>query len=253
MAYVPKFESQTDEGLRPPFTNCNPASAAMLIDGWTYGAIDTSDVAIRQASGVSPAEGMNFAAINLGVRALFPQLGELLYSEHIGFGTAPMTWAELRTHLSSGGGAIACGLYGDLPLDLRRWSPSFTGGHATYVTDYRPADETLLWMDPLGGLDYAGERISLGTLWEYIWKTGTADENVRVTAAHSFSNPRPPEPVAPPTTPPFIDVPLNHPHVADITWAKEQGLMTGYGDGRFGPGDPVTRAQLAAVLRRASV
>ncbi len=30
----------------------------------------------------------------------------------------------------------------------------------------------------------------------------------------------------------------------------EKGLMGGYGNGRFGPDDPVTREQLAAVLQR---
>ncbi len=35
-----------------------------------------------------------------------------------------------------------------------------------------------------------------------------------------------------------------------VVWAARQGLVTGYGDGRFGPEDPVTREQLAAVLYR---
>ena len=35
-----------------------------------------------------------------------------------------------------------------------------------------------------------------------------------------------------------------------VVWATRQGLVTGYGDGRFGAEDPVTREQLAAVLYR---
>lgn len=37
-----------------------------------------------------------------------------------------------------------------------------------------------------------------------------------------------------------------------VIWASEKGYMGGYGDGRFGPGAPVTREQLAAVLWRYS-
>ena len=35
-----------------------------------------------------------------------------------------------------------------------------------------------------------------------------------------------------------------------IRWATSEGLVEGYGDGRFGPQDPVTREQMAAVLYR---
>ena len=36
----------------------------------------------------------------------------------------------------------------------------------------------------------------------------------------------------------------------DIKWAKEEGLMLGYLDGRFGPTDSLTRAQMAILMRR---
>ena len=36
----------------------------------------------------------------------------------------------------------------------------------------------------------------------------------------------------------------------DIRWCMERGLMQGYPDGSFQPDKPVTRAELAAVLRR---
>ncbi len=35
-----------------------------------------------------------------------------------------------------------------------------------------------------------------------------------------------------------------------VRWANAQGLMSGYGDGRFGPDDPVTREQLVTILYR---
>lgn len=39
----------------------------------------------------------------------------------------------------------------------------------------------------------------------------------------------------------------------DILWAKERGIMEGYPDGTFRPDQPITRAELAAVLHRLEV
>lgn len=51
----------------------------------------------------------------------------------------------------------------------------------------------------------------------------------------------------------------NFPDVADNAWyrsaagwAGTNGIVSGYGDGRFGPNDPVTREQLATILWRAA-
>lgn len=35
-----------------------------------------------------------------------------------------------------------------------------------------------------------------------------------------------------------------------VAWASENKIATGYGDGRFGPDDPITRQELAAILWR---
>lgn len=46
----------------------------------------------------------------------------------------------------------------------------------------------------------------------------------------------------------FADVPLNRYYTAAAAWAAEQGIITGYGDGNFGPSDPMTREQIIMVL-----
>ena len=46
----------------------------------------------------------------------------------------------------------------------------------------------------------------------------------------------------------FSDVPQNHLFFAEITDLAGRGVIAGYGDGRFGPSDPVKRAQLAKIL-----
>ncbi|NLO49281.1 MAG: S-layer homology domain-containing protein [Clostridiales bacterium] len=38
------------------------------------------------------------------------------------------------------------------------------------------------------------------------------------------------------------------PQTAD--WAAENGILDGYGNGKFGPDDPVTREQMAAIMYR---
>lgn len=49
---------------------------------------------------------------------------------------------------------------------------------------------------------------------------------------------------------PFPDVPADHWAAEAIRAVREAGLMTGKADGTFGPNEPVTRAQLAAILVR---
>lgn len=48
----------------------------------------------------------------------------------------------------------------------------------------------------------------------------------------------------------FSDVTATHWAKADIEAVAAAGLMSGFPDGRFGPEEPVTRAQLAAVIAR---
>lgn len=52
---------------------------------------------------------------------------------------------------------------------------------------------------------------------------------------------------------PFTDVPEDHWAIGYISWAKDAGLVSGYGDGSFGPDDPVTRAQAAKIIVEAGL
>ena len=48
----------------------------------------------------------------------------------------------------------------------------------------------------------------------------------------------------------FSDVARGSYYERAIVWANGKGIVNGYGDGRFGPNDPITREQLAAILYR---
>ena len=50
--------------------------------------------------------------------------------------------------------------------------------------------------------------------------------------------------------PVFPDVPASSPFCQDVEWALWAGLTTGYPDGGYHPGDPVTRQAMAAFLFR---
>ena len=46
----------------------------------------------------------------------------------------------------------------------------------------------------------------------------------------------------------FSDVPSDMYYAAAVRWAADNGYVSGYGNGKFGPNDPVTREQIAAIL-----
>ena len=48
----------------------------------------------------------------------------------------------------------------------------------------------------------------------------------------------------------FTDVPDRAWYSQGVAWAAERGIISGYGDGQFGPNAPVTREQLAVILWR---
>ena len=49
---------------------------------------------------------------------------------------------------------------------------------------------------------------------------------------------------------PFTDVDKGAWYYGAVLWAYENGIVEGYGDGRFGPDDNITREQFAAILYR---
>ncbi len=48
----------------------------------------------------------------------------------------------------------------------------------------------------------------------------------------------------------FSDIPLNHPYRLQIEVMQQRGIVQGYGDGRFGPEEPLLRQQFAKMVIR---
>ena len=48
----------------------------------------------------------------------------------------------------------------------------------------------------------------------------------------------------------FTDVNADAYYADAVAWANANGIVTGYGDGLFGPEDTITREQMAAILYR---
>lgn len=51
----------------------------------------------------------------------------------------------------------------------------------------------------------------------------------------------------------FDDVPSDQYYAQPVVWAAANGIVSGYGDSRFGPNDPITREQMASILYRYAV
>lgn len=52
------------------------------------------------------------------------------------------------------------------------------------------------------------------------------------------------------TAAPFLDVPASQYYAPAVAWASDSGIVSGYGEGLFGPEDPISREQMASILYR---
>ena len=92
----------------------------------------------------------------------------------------------------------------------------------------------------------------VAAVYELGWMVGTSENSFSprtqisrgmiVTILHRMAG----EPAAEGTY--FADVPLDRYYTTAAAWAVEQGIVTGYSDGRFGPSEPMTREQIIMSL-----
>lgn len=86
--------------------------------------------------------------------------------------------------------------------------------------------------------------IMSGTANDVFSPNMTTTRGMIVTILHRLSG----EPEA--ETCDFTDVSAYAYYAEAISWASEAGIVNGYGNGCFGPNDPITREQMASILCR---
>lgn len=117
---------------------------------------------------------------------------------------------------------------------------------------YDPYDPSALFSDmPYGTWYYASVRYALSTGLVNGYTDGTFRPTASIRRSEAVTilyrmsgSPKPEEAAV------FTDVPKTAWYADAVSWAVENGLVTGYGDGTFKPDLPINRSQLATVLWR---
>lgn len=142
---------------------------------------------------------------------------------------------RILTRIASGVGALAVALTGVAGLsESAQAAPSFSDVPANHQ---QYAD--IVWL--------ANSGITTG----YDDKTfkPSAAVNRDAFAAFLYRMAGKPDYTAP-ATPKFTDVPTGHPFYKEISWLASTGITTGWSDGTFRPGQPISRDAMAAFMYR---
>lgn len=181
-AYRPAHVTETDERV---WNDCTWASAAMLIDKLTGGAVKVDREALRAASG-DRTGGSSLDDVVRGAR-------KLLGLDLSGARAERLTVDGLLNRLAAGGGAIVQGSYASLPSSLTRYDPAFAAkgvaasGHAAYVGPLDRATGKVWWDDPLAPGGGSGQWISVDDLRGFLWTDASGRVSALATPAGAGS------------------------------------------------------------------
>ena len=117
--------------------------------------------------------------------------------------------------------------------------------HSTSCPAYRFTDLDLnAWYHD--GIHYYVEQGQMnGVSGDTFQPEGTTTRGMIVTILYRMEG----EPTVTGTSK-FNDVPADQWYTDAVVWAADNDIVTGYGGGRFGPDDPITREQMAVILFR---
>lgn len=142
--------------------DCVPCSGAMIA-GWAERepSPHLNDAhRIREGAGLPHSGGMTDYQLAQGLEEVYSTAGS----------TIAATKAAILEALDDGRGVTWFHTYGRLPSDLRRWSPSFTGGHCAAIVGRKsPTSELVGWWDPLATEGWTGEWVDLDVLLAADW------------------------------------------------------------------------------------
>ncbi len=119
---------------------------------------------------------------------------------------------------------------------------SCDGGENCPSAPYVDVDQSLWYHD---GIDYViVKELMNGVADNLFAPNGTTNRAMIVTILHRLEG----TPEAAPSS--FLDVPADQWYTDAVGWAAANGIVTGYDADTFGPLDPITREQMAAILYR---
>ena len=90
----------------------------------------------------------------------------------------------------------------------------------------------------------SGEGLMTGITADTFAPNGTTTRGMIVTILHRLEGSPAAESAG------FTDVPGNQWYTGAVNWAAANDIVSGYGGDLFGPNDPITREQMAAILYR---
>jgi hypothetical protein len=175
------FVSERESG---PWIDCGPCSAAMVAH-YTDPSIPASLATAHKIRAAIPrphSGGTNAPDVLRGLDKAFPSIA----------GRTTSRRRDDVPELLRAGYAVSVSLTAsELPSRLRRWQPSFGGGHSCAMAGYRSSDGRFGWFDPLGTAGWSGEWVRWEDVRAAIW----------TSAGYVIAAPRaaaPPRPTPPP-------------------------------------------------------
>ncbi|MCL1848212.1 MAG: S-layer homology domain-containing protein [Clostridiales bacterium] len=120
---------------------------------------------------------------------------------------------------------------------------SVSGGWANPFADVKPGD----WFYDVVGFVY-GKGLMTGTAKDTFAPELSLTRAMLVAVLHRMEGSLADRIPAAAGGGQFADVPEGQWFSAPVDWAASNGVVAGYGDGRFGPDDSITREQFAAIL-----
>ena len=135
---------------------------------------------------------------------------------------------------------LAMGLFAVTPLRLRAEADDKTTAWKNTFTDVKEDD---------GFYDDVAFAVQNGLI-EGASATAFAPQTPATRGAFVTALFRLDAPAKGPDTTDFTDVPLYEYYSSAVAWATANGIVSGYGNGTFGPNDNITREQAATVFTR---
>jgi hypothetical protein len=152
------FASERESGHWIDCSTCSAAMAAHWHDPSVHATLSTAH-AIRSAVPLPHSGGLTPAQVKTGL-----QKALRVTADYISKGDIP-------NRLAHNYGIIVPLTAGSLPSHLRRWQPSFAGGHTVFMCG-RNSSGKFGWFDPLAPSGYSGEWVNWSDVDQAIWTSG---------------------------------------------------------------------------------